>query len=764
MTVDKLNRAYRKALKRTTTAERRLARAYQRAIREAARIIANNYISAATPHAITASEWQWGMPDLDELFTRDDLARLLEERTASARAEMLHEATADLFAAFALEPNIRESITLQVTRLLGQRITNVSDSIRNEAGSILRSALDQGLSIPNSAELLSSRLSLFSIARSTMIARTEMIGAANSASLGAAQATGAASHKTWMATQDERTRDTHAEADGQTVMVDDPFVVGGAELMYPGDEEGPPEEVVNCRCTLVYADEPGAVVGGVMDDVVAAASGASDLPLGDREAAWDSAAAKRRVRAWATSGGNLDLDKYARAFFWRPGGADETASGFKLPFADVRGGSLEAQWGGVTGAAAAVQGSRGGVDLPSGDVSAVKSRIAGYYTKAADAYDDPSIKPPWSADVEELAETEVFRGQMTFVTAISEVGACTRFRALLAPIGTPTDDGRMLDPAEAGAIGWRECPLTLMAQFETAPGHDGAKICGAIDQIEVGYAEAGSWTGQGFVCEGHFDDAAGGSDAGIEAARMCRTGMLTGVSVDLAVHEAEMRGPDGSPMSSEEGMLDAMLGGDAIMCVTRGSIMGATLTPFPAFAEATVEIVASLAHADALLANRPNPEPDPDPDEEPAEEVVVELRGVASVARGAIPSLAEVDALAALVGLGLASVNDVRGFIGLDRLAHGDDLMPLRITDRLDDDDRREERAALAASLGAVAAVLSDQAILTSSVTDAAETVRAARDALTASVEAITESTQRKPRKLSVVRDDDGRAVRYEEE
>lgn len=62
--------------------------------------------------------------------------------------------------------------------------------------------------------------------------------------------------KRWLATLDSRTRDTHAELDGQVVDVDEPFVVDGKEIMYPGDPFcAYPELVWNCRCTLVYEYE-----------------------------------------------------------------------------------------------------------------------------------------------------------------------------------------------------------------------------------------------------------------------------------------------------------------------------------------------------------------------------------------------------------------------------------------------------------------------------------------------------------------------------
>lgn len=55
--------------------------------------------------------------------------------------------------------------------------------------------------------------------------------------------------KIWVATDDDRTRPEHAEADGQEVAIDEPFDVGGEELMYPADPSGSGWNIYNCRCT-----------------------------------------------------------------------------------------------------------------------------------------------------------------------------------------------------------------------------------------------------------------------------------------------------------------------------------------------------------------------------------------------------------------------------------------------------------------------------------------------------------------------------------
>lgn len=85
--------------------------------------------------------------------------------------------------------------------------------------------------------------------RAMTIARTEVLGATNFAALQTYKQIGVP-YKRWLATLDERTRDTHADAHGQTVPIDEKFDVGGHRMNHPGDPSAPAKEVINCRCTL----------------------------------------------------------------------------------------------------------------------------------------------------------------------------------------------------------------------------------------------------------------------------------------------------------------------------------------------------------------------------------------------------------------------------------------------------------------------------------------------------------------------------------
>lgn len=106
-----------------------------------------------------------------------------------------------------------------------------------------------------------ARVEDISVWRAKTIARTEvhsMVMEANNETMKAeAEAVGleGETKKVWTAGMDMRVRESHLEADGQAVGLDEKFNVGGHRLSFPGDPSGPPEEVINCRCILTYEVE-----------------------------------------------------------------------------------------------------------------------------------------------------------------------------------------------------------------------------------------------------------------------------------------------------------------------------------------------------------------------------------------------------------------------------------------------------------------------------------------------------------------------------
>lgn len=105
-----------------------------------------------------------------------------------------------------------------------------------------------------------------------------------------------------------------------------------------------------------------------------------DLPLADRGREWDGDAAEKRVRSWAHAEAKPNA-KYRNAHAWYDENEPDNFGSYKLLIADVVDGRLKAAPRGVMAAAAVMEGSRGGVDLPQKDIARVKSHLAKYYSK-----------------------------------------------------------------------------------------------------------------------------------------------------------------------------------------------------------------------------------------------------------------------------------------------------------------------------------------------------------------------------------------------
>lgn len=127
-----------------------------------------------------------------------------------------------------------------------------------EVAADLTASLTEGSLLGESIDSLRDRvLDIFtsSDSRARTIARTTVVGSANGATHEAyetVQDTIGPLVKEWVATSDDRTREWHIDADGQTVPFDEPFDVDGEPMMYPGDPAGSPENVINCRCAVAY--------------------------------------------------------------------------------------------------------------------------------------------------------------------------------------------------------------------------------------------------------------------------------------------------------------------------------------------------------------------------------------------------------------------------------------------------------------------------------------------------------------------------------
>jgi hypothetical protein len=108
-----------------------------------------------------------------------------------------------------------------------------------------------------------------------------------------------------------------------------------------------------------------------------------DFPLADRDREWDGDEAERRIRKWADAEDGPTA-KYRDAHVWHDADNDDNYGAYKLLIADVIDGRLHAVPRGIMAAGNVLQGARGGVDIPSGEVDRVKAHLARYYEKMGD--------------------------------------------------------------------------------------------------------------------------------------------------------------------------------------------------------------------------------------------------------------------------------------------------------------------------------------------------------------------------------------------
>lgn len=164
-----------------------------------------------------------------------------------------------------------------------------------------------------------------------------------------------------------------------------------------------------------------------------------------------------------------------------------------------------------------------------------------------------------------------------------EMSTLPTWESELAYEGMPTSDGRYLIP---GGITNRDLPLSLMCQTVTADGHDGAVICGKLTNIwRVDRPDLGDGV-VAVMGSGEFSDI----EMGPTAAQLVEEEVLRGVSVDISpskrvLLDAKTR----EEVAPDQIDFEAYANGEYLVGI-EGEIMGATLVPFPAFADARMRV------------------------------------------------------------------------------------------------------------------------------------------------------------------------------
>lgn len=129
-------------------------------------------------------------------------------------------------------------------------IKGITGTMRADLGKKVGAAIEYGWTVDETADVIREE---FNIAqnRTPTIVRTEMGNAINYSRVEGFEDVGITFHE-WLSSQDALVRETH-RLDGEIVQIGQTFSNG---LRWPNDPNGPPEEVINCRCiTLPVFEE-----------------------------------------------------------------------------------------------------------------------------------------------------------------------------------------------------------------------------------------------------------------------------------------------------------------------------------------------------------------------------------------------------------------------------------------------------------------------------------------------------------------------------
>lgn len=196
--------------------------------------------------AVTKAETDSLMFNLGEfkvgMFTK--FARAARQALQTGGENLLKEVGQD--SPFTLAHN-------EVVNFISERENKLADTpkaIWDQVRGALEQGVASGASRDDLAGMVKAAFNGVSDGRAKTIATTEA-NTAYSAGRDKAMKQSGIKWKRWLTSNNDNVRETHQEANGQVVPIDEPFMVGGEELMHPHDPNGSAKEVCNCHCVMI---------------------------------------------------------------------------------------------------------------------------------------------------------------------------------------------------------------------------------------------------------------------------------------------------------------------------------------------------------------------------------------------------------------------------------------------------------------------------------------------------------------------------------
>ena len=211
---------------------------------------------------------QW--PQLAEGISEEPIKRMFEvyypmsaKLAVMVRSNMIKGKASEEDAIY---ESIFQNKLSQLVAQSGEKITTITNTSKSKILEIIRQVLDEGDTNGWGIDKITSELyhSVGSnlrgngYARARAIAQTEIVSASNQAAEMAAQSTGYEYRKFWSTSGLPNIRDSHIYAEQYSnakggLLKNEDFDMGdGTFMKYPGDPNGTPENIINCRCSALY--------------------------------------------------------------------------------------------------------------------------------------------------------------------------------------------------------------------------------------------------------------------------------------------------------------------------------------------------------------------------------------------------------------------------------------------------------------------------------------------------------------------------------
>ncbi len=196
----------------------------------------------------------------DEPFVMAEWVKKFREAMRVAMREMVEESGDEAMDDLGIPEKFQVNEPL-VRQFIEGRAQRFAVEVNETTWEQLRTSIGEGIAAGEGLTDMMARVDTVMGDRinssAEIIARTEVGGAMNGGKRLAWKQSGVVTGKRWIAELDDRVRDSHSDAHGQVVGIDDDFEVGAASGPGPG-EMGDPDEDINCRCTMTGVIDEGA--------------------------------------------------------------------------------------------------------------------------------------------------------------------------------------------------------------------------------------------------------------------------------------------------------------------------------------------------------------------------------------------------------------------------------------------------------------------------------------------------------------------------